>query len=168
VAEDQVSLVRRAQVGDREAMEELLRSSQGLARRIAVSVLGRQGLDDALQESYLLAFRKLPQLREPEAFRGWFSRLVLHVCYLQQRRVKVEAELPDSLASPDRSEAVVAALALRQAMARLSRKDRDVLILREVLQLSYDEVAAALRLPVGTVRSRLSAARKHLAERMAL
>lgn len=163
---DLTPLVRRASQGDRGAMEELMRSTEQLARRIAVSVLGRDGLDDALQESYLLVFRKLPQLREPEAFRGWFSRLVLYVCYGLLRKRKVEEELPESLPAPDSSEPVVAALALRQAMSRLERKDRDVLILREVLGLSYDEVATALRLPVGTVRSRLSAARKHLAERM--
>lgn len=147
-------------------MEELMDRTQTLARRIAVSVLGRRGLDDALQESYLLVFRKLPQLREPEAFRAWFSRLVLHVCHGMSRRQKVEVELPETLALPDATEPVLAAVALRQAMNRLHRKDRDILILREILGLSYEEVACAMRLNPGTVRSRLHTARRHLAERL--
>lgn len=163
---DWSELVRQAQKGDRAALEELLRVTQPMARRIAVSVVGRDALEDALQESYLLVYRKLSQLREPEAFRGWFSRLVLHVCYGMARQQKGEQALPEELPQADATESVLAALALRQALARLERKDRDVLILREILELSYEEVGLALRIPTGTVRSRLHAARKHLAERM--
>lgn len=160
--------VERAKKGDRSAFEALLGQTQPLARRIAYSVLPRDHVEDALQESYLLVFRKLPQLKNPEAFTGWLSRLVLHVCYRMKDRQKEEAELPENVPEPRSPDRVVDNLALRQALNRLQPRDRDVLILRELLGLPYEEISFALEIPLGTVRSRLSGARKRLAERLQL
>jgi RNA polymerase sigma-70 factor (ECF subfamily) len=159
-------LVRRAQEGERAAFERLLRETQPLARRIAFSILPRNLVDDALQESYLLVFRKLPQLKAPEAFTGWLSRLVLHVCYRIRSKHPREDELTEQASVSEPTASLVDGLALRQALRRLHQRDRDVLILREMLALSYEEIAYALQIPVGTVRSRLSTARRHLADRL--
>jgi RNA polymerase sigma-70 factor (ECF subfamily) len=162
-------LVARVQRGDREAFETLFHATHRLARKIAHSVVGPQLVDDAVQESYLLVFRKLPQLQDPAAFRGWLSRLVLHVCYRLARQQSETSDISEQeIPSDDQSEELLSALQLRQALARLTPRDREILILRELLELSYEEVGYALDLPVGTVRSRLHKARQHLAERLKL
>lgn len=156
--------VRLAQNGDSQAFEQVFHRTQGLAKKIAYSIVGTPQVEDAVQESYLLAFRKLKQLREPEAFIGWLSRLVLHTSQRMAQKTKPNLELDEERAKVESpTERVVDSVALRQALARLPQKDRDVLILREFLQLSYDEVAYALKVPTGTVRSRLNSARKKLA-----
>lgn len=156
--------VRRAQQGDRSALEELMRVTLPMARRIAASVVHRDQIDDAVQEGYLLICRKLKQLKKPEAFKAWFSRILLHVCYETCRRTKPTEELVEELPEESRTEHILNALTLRQALDRLTKTDRDVLILRELTGLSYEELSYTLRVPVGTVRSRLSNARKHLKE----
>ncbi len=154
--------VRRAQEGDRSALEELMRRTLPMARRIAASVVHRDQIDDAVQECYLLVCRKLKQLKKPEAFKAWFSRILLHLCYEAQRKARPTEELAENLTQESQAEHVLNALTLREALGRLSKTDRDVLILREMMGLSYEELSYTLRVPVGTVRSRLSNARKHL------
>ena len=76
------------------------------------------------------------------------------------------SELPENLAAKDRTDSLVNALVLRRALAGMHHKDRDVLVLREMLGLSYEDMSHTLQVPVGTVRSRLNTARKRLAERL--
>lgn len=162
------SFVFDARRGDKLAFEKLVSSTQNLARRIALSLVSPCSVDDVLQDSYLLVYRKISSLGAPEAFLSWFCKIVLRTCYdhLQKNSRVVDEEFSEK--RPDHSDIVVEQIALRNALSRLHKKDRDVLILREVLELSYQEVAVALGIPVGTVRSRLSKARKHLAERLKL
>lgn len=163
-----MTLVDRSQKGDGDAFEQLVARTQNMAKRIAYSLVPSSQVDDVLQESYLLVFRKLPQLQKTEAFLGWFSRLVLGVSYDLLRKIKTPPEKQEPEASRDHAEAVVSQLVLRRALDMLQRKDRDILILRELLDLNYEEIAVALRLPLGTVRSRLHSARKELAKRLEL
>lgn len=160
-------LVLRAQKGERQAFEDLFYATHRLARKIALSVVGPDSVDDAVQESYLLVFRKLPQLRDPGAFRGWLSRLVLHTCYRMKERLPDTAPMEELEAtSKESTDQIVDTLTLRQGLMRLKKKDRDILVLRELLGLSYEEVSVAMSLALGTVRSRLHSARKKLGERL--
>lgn len=163
------ALVLQVQSGDRQAFEQLFQQTHRLARKIAFSTVGPDLAEDVVQESYILVFRKLPQLEDPKAFLGWLSRLVLHTCYKMARKESPARELPEGeLGAPDQTEALLNSLHLRQALKRLRKEDREILILRELLALSYEEVAYAMLLPVGTVRSRLHSARKKLAESLKL
>ena len=159
-------LVVRAQQGDHSAFEQLFTRTTPLVKRIAYSLLSAQDCDDAVQESFLLAYRKLPQLKAPEAFLGWLGRLTLHVCYAIKKKRPSELPLSEAVPAQASPEGVLDGLVLRTALGRLHTRDREVLILREMLGLSYEEVAVALRIPVGTVRSRLNGARQRLAERL--
>jgi RNA polymerase sigma-70 factor (ECF subfamily) len=129
-------------------------------------VVGPNLLEDALQESYLVVFSKIDQVREPAAFKSWSCRIVLHICYQLKSRHPAFEELPDIGAQASESDQIVASVALRQGLARLNRNDRDILILREMLNLSYEEIAETLKLSGGTVRSRLHKARHRLAQRL--
>ncbi len=165
--EELEQLVIQAQAGNQQSFEQLFYKTHNLARKVAYSIVGSTLAEDAVQESYLLVFQKLRQLKDPAAFRGWLSRLVLHTCYRIAKKRPNELELPsEEVEAPDQSQSVIDSLFLKQGLSRLQPKDRDILILRELLGLSYEEVAFALSLPLGTVRSRLHSARKHLAERL--
>ena len=105
-------------------------------------------------------------LKKPESFISWFARLVLHAAYNQVRGEKPTTALDPDESAPDQTEALVEQMTMRNALAQLEKKDRNILILREMMGLSYDDIAGTLRLKVGTVRSRLHSARKHLENRL--
>lgn len=163
---DYSKLVRQAQNGDRLACEQLVKASTKLVKKLTYASAGREHCEDAYQETYLIAFKKLRQLKSPEAFPSWISRIALHVCYDLKKKEKSEEELPDKEASPDHAQTVADSVTIQKALSQLHRKDRDVILLREFLQLSYDQVASTLRVPVGTVRSRLHKARTKLVDRL--
>lgn len=156
--------VTLAQMGRKDAFEGVFKLTHNHARKLAYSVVGPDHCDDVVQESYLLVYRKLQQLKDPEAFLGWLCRLVLHVAYRFSKKHPQTKELPDHIVGEDRTDSVVDALVLKRALDGLHHKDRDVLVLRELLGLNYEEISHTLQVPVGTVRSRLNKARKRLGE----
>ncbi len=140
-----------------------------LARR-----LGKQTAEDLVGEVFLAAFRNRHKYdtSRPDA-RAWLYGIATHVVAQHRRdearRLKiVQATVPefDSPGHADRVAAKVTAHsarpALARALARLAGRDRDVLLLVAWEQLSYEEVATALSIPVGTVRSRLNRARTQI------
>ena len=159
-------LVYQAQQGGADSFEEIVNRTYNFAKKLAYPIVGRQHCEDVLQESYLLAFQKISQVKKPEAFLSWLCRIVLHVSYRVKKKNPPSVELPDSQASPDHTNTVVDAVVLERALAELRPKDKNLLILRELLELSYEEVSQVLRVPVGTVRSRLHKARKLLREKL--
>lgn len=163
---DYERLVPRAQDGDRGACEELVRSSSALVKKIVYSTAGPSLCEDAYQETYLIAFKKIRQLKNSGAFPSWISRIALHVSYDLRKKVKVEDELDDVVSAPDHADTVADAVSLKRALSQLHSRDRDVILLREFLQLSYEQVAKTLQVPVGTVRSRLHKARGALLGRL--
>ncbi len=156
-------LVRSAQKGDAQALEQLVEASYRLVRKVAAPLLPASAVDDAVQETYLIVLRKLHHLQHPGAFRSWLSRIALHVCYGWRRKSKPMEELSPEQAVTDLS-ATEKSLTLKAALEALPQNDRDILILREYLGLTYDEMADVLLLAEGTVRSRLFNARKKLRE----
>ena len=162
-----VEEVRQARDGNPSAFERLVERTESLLKKLAYPIVGAELLADALQETYLQMFRNLSQLREPGAFIPWLSRMCLHECYRIAKKVKPEAELAESAARVDPRAEVHAKVTLEQALKRMTRDDRDILILRELLGFSYEELSFTLRCPTGTVKSRLSTARQRLKEALA-
>lgn len=163
-ADELSAWVLRAQEGDASAFEELVRRTRGLVRKTAYPLLRPDQVEDALQEAYLVVYQKLHHLRDPRAFQGWLVRIVLHVSYTIRKKTPLLAEADERAGSEDDSVAVAQRLDLKDALNRLKEDDRNILILREFLSMPYEEIAYSLRLPVGTVRSRLHYGRKKLAE----
>ena len=162
-------LVTKVQEGDQASFDQLFAETHRLARKVAYAIVGPELVEDAVQESYILVFQKIRQLDQPAAFLGWLSRLVMHVCYRVKRKHPEETSLPEhDLQTPDPTKSALTTIHLRQALDRLHKDDREILVLRELLTLSYEEVAYALAMPVGTVKSRLNTARKRLKERLEL
>ena len=164
--EELTRLVQGAQDGDVEAFEKVVKSTEDYARKLAYPIVGPDHCEDVLQESYLLAFRKLGQLKKPEVFLSWFCRLVLHAAYRHKKKNPHVNALPEDQAGEEMTEPLLSSMVLRKALDRLKPKEKELLVLRELLQLSYDEIAHVLQLPVGTVRSRLHKSRKRLEDEL--
>jgi RNA polymerase sigma-70 factor (ECF subfamily) len=157
----QREMVELAQSGDREAFAALAGSVIDRLYATAVLILHDHALaEDATQETIVRAWRDLPSLRDPERFDGWLRRLLTNVCRdegRRQRRRGAEVTLlpVHEPAIDDSIEAFVSQDALERAFRRLSAEQRAVVVLHYYDGLSQREVADAMGLPLGTVKSRL-------------
>jgi RNA polymerase sigma-70 factor (ECF subfamily) len=156
----EAALVRAAQQGSEEAVEQLFARHWDAAYRAALLVTGdRAAAEDIAQEAFLAALRALPRFDVRRALRPWLHRIVVNRAIDWSRaraaRREVGAEVaPEPVAAGDAGgapfdEAIVAAL------QQVSVEHRAVLVMRYVLELTPGEIARALELPRGTVNSRL-------------
>ncbi len=163
-------LVRRMQDGDRQALETFIQETQQSAWRLAFSLLrDRHRAEDCLQDVYFTVHRSIHQLRDPYAAQTWLLRIVTHRCrrLLRSRPAASLEEMAESgiePAAPDSTEQTRERVGMEQALACLGAQDREVLTLREMMQLSYEEIAQGLQIPLGTVRSRLAKARQRFVQ----
>jgi RNA polymerase sigma-70 factor, ECF subfamily len=172
---NQVALwVLRAQCGDREALELLLRHVQPSLRRYLTGLVGASDADDALQEALLLIYRKLKSLEAPELFRPWAFRIASRagLRHIKKRRHWSEhVQSQDSLDDVPAANASFDAEGLQELLStnQISPACSAVLTLYFEEQMTLTEVAAALEIPLGTVKSRLAyglaALRKRLGDR---
>jgi RNA polymerase sigma-70 factor, ECF subfamily len=162
---EEADWVLRARAGDEESCGRLLGRYRDRAVRLASHVLGRPSeAEDAAQEAFIRAFRHIGSYRGESRFYTWLYHIVVRVCIERQRRARWKAETPleehwalHTLV--DRSCQSDTRLLVEALMKELSPAIRATLVLREVEGLEYEEIAEVLAIPVGTVRSRLNAAR---------
>ena len=164
-------LIRRAQRGDGEAFRQLVEAYQTQVYRLALRMCGESAADDVTQEAFLAAWRALPDFRGDCRFSTWLYRLTTNAGIDWLRREKryrstddvTELELPDDAPSlQEQAEQSETQSAVRRALSRLSEEHRQVLLLRELQGMSYEEIAGALDLDLGTVKSRIARAREKL------
>lgn len=162
-------LVVRLQNRQEGALEALIERTEKACYRLALSVLGDPELSrDALQDAYFLVYQRIGQLREPAAVKSWLYRIVNHCCHdIHRRRSKEQQtdfaereDLQAMQAGGDLAEELGDQDRIRATFAKLPEIDRTALALREVADLSYEEMSRVLNVPLGTVRSRLAKARK--------
>lgn len=166
-------LVRAAAEGDEEAFAQLVGLYENKVYSLALRMCGNpEDAADAAQEAFLSAWRALPSFRGEAGFSTWLYRLTANASIDLLRRVKrqrgelrlddEELGLTAQEAGPGPQEAAER-LELRQAVDRalgaLGDSHRQVLVLREIQQLSYEEIARTLDVDLGTVKSRISRAR---------
>lgn len=168
-----MQLISRAQSGDREAFAALFEQYKNLVYKTAYLMLGDAGeAEDALQEVFVLVYRSLSSFDPRKgAFTTWLRRVTFNCC-LNHRRKRHFLFLPLEDVSPeDVSPALVSEFpsaqlaekeAVQQAIAKLSDRQRAVVILRYYWELPYAEIARTLDIPLGTVKSRLDLALKTL------
>ena len=156
----QTELVDRARRGDREAFGVLAGGAVDRLYAIARYILRDTELaEDATQEALVRAWRDLPSLRDVERFDAWLYRLIVRACAdigRHRRRWRTEiAVLPNEPAEPDRASDLADRDQLERGLRRLSEAQRTILVLTFYLDLSPNEAADALDIPVGTAKSRL-------------
>jgi RNA polymerase sigma-70 factor (ECF subfamily) len=153
-------LVERARSGDREAFASV--AAQVVPRLFNIAQLmlqDRDAADDAVQETLVLVWRDLRGLRDVDAFEAWLHRLLVRSVYREAargRRGSVTIPGPESM--PDGSVGLANRDSLERGFRRLRPEHRAVLVLRHYLGFTDAEAAAALSVPTGTIKSRLSRA----------
>lgn len=171
-----VELVTLARTGDRAAFGRLIEGHLAAARRVALSAVGQQtDADEAVQEAAVAAWKRLDALHDPAAFRGWFMRIVWRKAIDRRRSLRswldrfgsstTDDERPLEFAAADPSPDTILIsreleLAIAQVVRALPRKLRDPFLLAASGDHRYEEIAALLGLPLGTVKWRISEARK--------
>ena len=178
-------LVRSAQRGDMKAFEQLVRTWEKQVYNMAFSACGsREDAADISQEVFLRLYRALPGFRGDSSFSTWLHRIVANICldFLRKKaRMREEpliilredgsealCDLPDVRYSPETElEKRQLREAVNRALLTLTPEHRMIVVLRELEGLTYEEIAEALSLEAGTVKSRLARARAQLRLRLA-
>lgn len=176
--ENERDLLERAAAGDLAAFESVVAAHRDRAYRYALSLVrSHHDALDVAQEAFVRAFRSLRKFDTARPFLPWFLRILRNLAFNRLEKVKRSADRPgraeDSdtlrwIASTDpgpaaRMETQETVALVQAALGTLSADHRDILVLRHFEDLSYEQIAESLEIPVGTVMSRLYHARRNLA-----
>jgi RNA polymerase sigma-70 factor, ECF subfamily len=171
-----LDLVIRARSGDRRALEALVERHAPRVNRLAAQLLGDfEDARDAAQESLVKLCTRLRQFRGDAQFATWLHRLVVNTCRdrMAWQRVRRTEPLPlDETTGADDGDLTRIALLgdlrrdVADALAKLSRDQRIVVVLRDSFGLSYEEIARIARMPVGTAKCYVHRARARLRARL--
>ena len=157
---DELQWVYRCRHGDEVALSLLIARHRNRLIRTATNLLrDRYEAEDVSQEAFLKAFREIHRLRDDRAFAGFLYRICVRLCMDRLRLKRAEPAELDSV-QPHEGPSVENRVLIEKLLDQLPSELRTTLVLREIEQLSYEEVAEAMRVPIGTVRSRLHTARE--------
>jgi RNA polymerase sigma-70 factor (ECF subfamily) len=154
-------LVERAQQGDESAFGALAVRVGDRLYAIAHHILRDTArAEDAAQQAMIDIWRHLPELKDPDQFQAWAYRIVVRAAYAEARNqrswtLKAASSPIDRATSPDHAGGVADRDQLERGFTRLPLDHRAVVVLKHYAGLSNEEIAAALDIPEGTVRSRL-------------
>jgi RNA polymerase sigma-70 factor (ECF subfamily) len=169
--ENEHLLIESAKNGDRNAFSDLVTMHVNQVMQILFRMYGNQQLaEDAAQNAFIQAWVKLPNFQTTSPFRNWVIRIAINTAIDMLRKDKrIVTQDTDTLILVDHTPGPESQLihneqaaSVREAVQSLPEASRAVLILREFEQLSYQEIADVLDIPLGTVMSRLNYARKTL------
>ena len=158
---DQRQFVERARQGDHDAFAELVRGTVARLDTAARLILRDPELArDAVQEGLFRAWRDLRSLRDPDRFDAWLYKLTVNACLDQARRrrrrpIEVEITTLHAPAGSDPAGTLADRELVDGVLRHLDESSRSIIVLHYYLGLPLTEVAVALRIPVGTVKSRL-------------
>lgn len=161
------SLVQRFQEGNAGAFEELVSRHSARVYNLCLRILGDpEEAADASQDTFVSALRKLHQFRGEAAFTTWLHRVTVNACYdsLRKKRRRPMLRLvtdededrPEpALPSPDHAEQVILSVDVAAALLLVPEEFRVALVMADVEDLPYEEIASVLQVPLGTVKSRV-------------
>lgn len=175
-------LLTKARQGSVQAFEELSEEHYTKVYNICYRMLNNP--DDAVeqaQEAFIKAFRYIKDFKGNCSFSTWLYRIATNTCldFIRKNKnkhnVSLEQETYEDITIKDRlmsdlpgpekiAETNAQKAAIKEAMAKMSEKNRIIIVLRDFMGLSYDQIAESLETPVGTVKSRISRARAELRE----
>ena len=181
---DDVSLIQRFRDGREEAFDELVRKHQQRVFNIAFQILrSYEDANEVAQDTFVKVYQHLREFRGDSAFTTWLFQIVTNLARnrvrYNQRRHKDDSlsldaghngeedgpamDLADASPTPDRATAVAEQTrVIEWGMNRISEAHREILVLRVIQDLSYEEIAAVLECSIGTVKSRIARAREEL------
>lgn len=181
--QEEQEIIQRVLSGDTEAFEALVLEHQNKVYSLALRMVGNEeDARDMAQEAFIRAFNSLTGFRGDSKFSVWLYRLTSNICidFLRSRAKKRtvsmtwtddegedagELEIPDERFMPEQSlERASVRESVQRGLDSLSPQYREILLLREINGLSYDEISEALGIEPGTVKSRIFRARKKLCD----
>jgi RNA polymerase sigma-70 factor (ECF subfamily) len=168
---DDLIAIEKCKAGEIDVFGYIVRKYQSEAIGHAVDILGsREDALDAVQNAFLDAYRKLEKFDISRRFYPWFYTILRSHCFkaLASRRKHMAIRLDEIeiLAQPRKDTFGIEVSVLERALREVSAEDRELLTLKHLDGLKYDEIARRLAIPVGTVMSRLYHARKRLHEKV--
>jgi RNA polymerase sigma-70 factor, ECF subfamily len=182
VETNETQLIQKARRGDHEAFAALVTLHERFVYNLALRTLGNpDDAADTAQEAFVRAWLALPAFREQASFRTWLYRIVLNLCLNRFPRLRRELhdltqdEMADIPEPPSARLDPLASIELQEQHAflhreieRLPEQYRLLVSLRYQHDLSYDEIAAMLSLPLGTVKTGLFRAKARLSEALSI
>lgn len=183
---EELELIEKVRSGDHDAFEPLVREHQKKVYSLALKLLrDPDDAEDAAQESFIKAFTSLDSFRADSRFSVWLYRITYNICLDLLRRKKranevplsfeddegeeTELQIPDERTSPEKEyEKAELRSLIREGLDTLSPEHRQILIMREISDMSYSEIAETLSIEEGTVKSRIARARRSLAKYLEL
>jgi RNA polymerase sigma-70 factor (ECF subfamily) len=175
-------MVERALTGDPEAFGQIVQRWERRIFALAFGMLGREeDARDATQETFLAAFRNLRGFRGEARVSSWLHRIAVNQCITRQRRAKVRSEtaledeaeknaavfaLPADLSPARSAEHKERSIAVRRAVCALPADLRQVVVMKEFEELTFQEISDVLDVPLSTVKSRLYTALRQLQMRL--
>ena len=178
--DEELAVIQKVQNGDVNAFEDLVAAYEQNVYNLALRMTGNpEDAEDMAQEAFLKAYNSLPSFRGDSKFSVWLYRIVSNVCldFLRKKNKRgaislsvedddgedTQLDLPDTSQSPEELlEKKLTREAVRRGLAALPPDARQILLLREIEGLSYEEIGEVLGLESGTVKSRIFRARKKL------
>ncbi len=180
---DETALIKSAQKGDLDAFNTIILHYQDAVFNVALRILGDEDqAQDATQEAFISAFQSIASFRGG-SFKAWIMRTVTNACYDELRRQKrrpttpLEPETNDgeeidspkwmedkSMTPAQKAEADELEHAIQHCLDALPNEFRTVVVLADIQGMDYSEVATSIRVPLGTIKSRLARARLRLRE----
>lgn len=183
--DEDYALVLRVQKGDKAAYNLLVsKYHRRLGRLLTRLLKNQEDIEDVIQETFIKAYRAIGNFRGESAFYTWIYRIAINTAknllVTQNRRPSTIQEHADSdnetfednsaLSNIDTPESLLQTQqigeAVNQAMAALPDDLRDAIVMREIEGMSYEEIAAAMGCPIGTVRSRIFRAREAISAKI--
>ena len=178
---DESLLIKKAREGNVPAFEELIRNYQQMVYNIALRMCGNEDdASDIAQETLIKIFRSIRDFKGDSKFSTWIYRITTNVCldYLRKNKKNagrfinpefetddgsLEVEIKDPAPQPEEvAERKEVQRAVQEAIDKLSEDHRTVIVLRDINNLSYEEIAVILNCSEGTVKSRINRARSAL------
>ncbi len=158
--------VTKCLLGDLECFEELFKQFYRKAHGTAYNICGSKSIaEDIVQEAFIICYRSIKSLKNPEAFNTWFYRVIVRLSWRMVKKQKINSCIGDyssTLVSADTTDSICNNLVIRQKINNLKLPLKTVLILFYFNDLSVSEISKILGCFEGTVKSRLYKARKIL------
>jgi RNA polymerase sigma-70 factor (ECF subfamily) len=171
VENDLHEIILAAKRGDQTAFRQLVTAYKGIVYRHAFALLNdRMEAEDVAQEAFVKVYYSLSKLENEYAFASWLTRVVTNLCYdknkkLNKKKIVLSDELSENMVAqrgPTPIDSSITKMSLNDAMEKIPSDQRIVIILRELQGYSYAEISDILHIPLGTVKSRINAARENL------
>lgn len=174
----------QSKAGDLASFERLIEKHQQVAYNIAYRMVGNEeDAKDMTQEAFIKVFKSIKSFREDSSFSTWLYRIVMNTCKdeLRKRKINVvsldrsletgessaQLDIPDLTYSPEVAyEKKELHELLQEALVSIPEQNRTVVVMRDVQGFSYEDIAAVMNIPVGTVKSRINRGRHMLRERI--